>query len=133
MTSPARSLCKIFGPGMTWGMYNSARGLFAYATAALSADIPSVDARPYHLVLGKGFKLARSVISMKNKRKAEGGDVKYQNKSVHRIIIKFRVLVLQQRCRSGKAEPVKMTRLCLNSMKYLMIVFSHRLRKGLLE
>jgi len=51
MTSPTQSLCKIFGPGMTWGMYNAGRGLFVHVTATLSADIPSIDAQLYHLVL----------------------------------------------------------------------------------
>jgi len=50
---------------MTQGTYNAGRGLFVYMTAALSADIPSVGAQPYHLVLRKGFRSARSVISMK--------------------------------------------------------------------
>ena len=52
-TSLTRSLCKIFGLGMTRGTYNAGRGLFARATATLSADIPCVDARPYRLVVWK--------------------------------------------------------------------------------
>ncbi|KIJ93623.1 hypothetical protein K443DRAFT_111761 [Laccaria amethystina LaAM-08-1] len=64
MTSPMQSLCEIFGPGMTWGMYNIGRGLFANMAATLSVDIPSVDAS---LPSGpqRKLQLARSIVSMK--------------------------------------------------------------------
>ncbi|KIJ94196.1 hypothetical protein K443DRAFT_110817 [Laccaria amethystina LaAM-08-1] len=50
MTSLTHSLSTILGLGITRGTYNVGRSLFACATAALSADIPSVDALPYRLV-----------------------------------------------------------------------------------
>ena len=49
MPSLTHSLSTILGLGITRGTYNVGRGLFACATAALSADIPSVDALPYRL------------------------------------------------------------------------------------
>ena len=52
MTSLTHSLSTILGLGITRGTYNVGRGLFACATAALSADIPSVDALPYRLAFG---------------------------------------------------------------------------------
>ena len=52
MTSLTHPLGKILGLGITRGTYNVGRCLFACATAALSADIPSVDAQPYRLAFG---------------------------------------------------------------------------------
>ena len=52
MTSLTHPLGKILGLGITRGTYNVGRCLFACATAALSADIPSVDALPYRLAFG---------------------------------------------------------------------------------
>ena len=52
MTSLMHSLGKILGLGITRGTYNVGRCLFACATAALSADILSVDAQPYRLAFG---------------------------------------------------------------------------------
>ena len=52
MTSLTHSLGKILGLGITQGMYNVGRCLFACATAALSVEIPSVDAQPYRLAFG---------------------------------------------------------------------------------
>ncbi|KIK03452.1 hypothetical protein K443DRAFT_95120, partial [Laccaria amethystina LaAM-08-1] len=45
--------------GMTWGTDDMGRGLFPYVTAALSVDVPSVDARPYHPTFKKSFKRKR--------------------------------------------------------------------------
>ena len=52
MTSLTHSLGKILGLGITRVTYNVRRCLFVCATAALSADIPSVDAQPYRLAFG---------------------------------------------------------------------------------
>jgi len=65
VTSLTRFLGKTFEPGMTRGTYDAWRGLFTCATAAFSADIPSVDALPYRLVLRLSFGSVRSVISTK--------------------------------------------------------------------
>ena len=50
MTPLARFHYTIFGLGMTQGTYDVGRGQFTCVTAALSADIPIVDALPYRLV-----------------------------------------------------------------------------------
>lgn len=50
MTPLTRFRYTIFRLGMTRGTYDIGRGQFTCATAALSADIPIVDALPYRLV-----------------------------------------------------------------------------------
>jgi len=40
---------------MTWGTDDMGRGLFLCITAALSADVPSVDAQPYRPTFKKSF------------------------------------------------------------------------------
>jgi len=54
-TSPRPFLGKSFKLGMTRGTYDTGRGLLMCVTAAFSADIPCVDARPYHLVIKRSF------------------------------------------------------------------------------
>ena len=56
------SLSTILRLGISQGTYNVGRGLFACATAALSADIPSIDAQPYLLAFGKNFGSTDSVV-----------------------------------------------------------------------
>jgi len=58
MTSLMHSLSTILRLGITWGKYNVRRCLFACMTAALSADILSVDAQPYHLAFGMSISSA---------------------------------------------------------------------------
>jgi hypothetical protein len=62
MTSLTHSLSTILGLGITRGTFNVGRGLLTYATAALSADIPNVDALPYRLVFGTSAGSADSVV-----------------------------------------------------------------------
>lgn len=66
MTSLIQSLCTVLGLGMTWGMYNARRGLFTHMTVTLSADIPDIDARPYHLIFGLSTCLVDFVVSTKH-------------------------------------------------------------------
>ncbi|KIJ89922.1 hypothetical protein K443DRAFT_116757, partial [Laccaria amethystina LaAM-08-1] len=47
LTSPLPSLDYPFGLGITRGTYDEGRGLLTCVTAALSADIPCIDALPY--------------------------------------------------------------------------------------
>jgi len=68
MTSLMHSLSTILGLGITWGMYNVRRCLFVCTTATLGADIPSVDAQPYHLAFGMSIGSADSVLSTNTKR-----------------------------------------------------------------
>jgi len=69
MTSLTHSLSTILRLGISRGTYNVGRGLFACATAALSVDVPSVDAQPYHLAFGKNFGSTDSVIGTNTKKK----------------------------------------------------------------
>ena len=80
MTPLTRFRYTIFRLGMTRGMYDLRRGQFTCATAALSADIPIVDALPYRLVFRvragpAGFRRKSKVLKKNNKYKIENKGV----------------------------------------------------------
>jgi len=68
MTSLTHSLSTILRLGITQGTYNIRRCLFACMTAALSADILSIDAQPYCLAFGMSISSVDSVLSTNTKR-----------------------------------------------------------------